>query len=263
MCAMKTIFITAAAGVLSAAPASADPIYELTISGTVSSVSAKPAFQADFDNEFTVGEAFTFVVVYDGGSAVTAAGTNVDVYDTAILSLTGTIGDYAVNAPASGITQLDLRNNSGINSVFGDHFIVRAGIGELTEPLGGPVGGTVPYGLELILSDSTGSLFPGPSGSSPLPLSTAFDFSLIDAIPLTYLLFFEPVSEDDGAGELQFDITGIDLQLAPELVGDLDGDGFVGITDLNIVLGNWNQNVTPADLWLATRRATGSSGSRT
>ncbi|MEZ6193065.1 MAG: PEP-CTERM sorting domain-containing protein [Phycisphaerales bacterium] len=29
--------------------------------------------------------------------------------------------------------------------------------------------------------------------------------------------------------------------------GDLDGDGFVGITDLNIVLSNWNQNVTPGD----------------
>ena len=31
------------------------------------------------------------------------------------------------------------------------------------------------------------------------------------------------------------------------LVGDLDGDGFVGIADLNIVLGNWNQNVTAGD----------------
>lgn len=31
------------------------------------------------------------------------------------------------------------------------------------------------------------------------------------------------------------------------LVGDLDGDGFVGINDLNIVLGAWNQNVPPAD----------------
>jgi PEP-CTERM motif len=34
---------------------------------------------------------------------------------------------------------------------------------------------------------------------------------------------------------------------APPLVGDLDGDGFVGIADLNIVLGNWNQNVPPGD----------------
>jgi hypothetical protein len=31
------------------------------------------------------------------------------------------------------------------------------------------------------------------------------------------------------------------------LVGDLNGDGFVGIADLNIVLGNWNQNVTAGD----------------
>jgi glycosyl hydrolase family 57 len=30
--------------------------------------------------------------------------------------------------------------------------------------------------------------------------------------------------------------------------GDLDGDGFVGIGDLNIVLGNWNQSVTAGDL---------------
>jgi hypothetical protein len=31
------------------------------------------------------------------------------------------------------------------------------------------------------------------------------------------------------------------------LSGDLDLDGFVGIADLNILLGNWNQNVPPAD----------------
>jgi hypothetical protein len=35
---------------------------------------------------------------------------------------------------------------------------------------------------------------------------------------------------------------------APLLVGDLNGDGFVGVDDLNIVLGNWNQTVTPGDL---------------
>jgi PEP-CTERM motif len=34
---------------------------------------------------------------------------------------------------------------------------------------------------------------------------------------------------------------------SPALDGDLDGDGFVGIADLNIVLGNWNQNVPPGD----------------
>ncbi len=29
--------------------------------------------------------------------------------------------------------------------------------------------------------------------------------------------------------------------------GDLNGDGFVGLDDLDLVLGNWNQNVTPGD----------------
>jgi uncharacterized lipoprotein YddW (UPF0748 family) len=33
----------------------------------------------------------------------------------------------------------------------------------------------------------------------------------------------------------------------PTLNGDLDGDGFVGIGDLNIVLGAWNQNVAPGN----------------
>ncbi|MEZ6192560.1 MAG: hypothetical protein R3C45_14890 [Phycisphaerales bacterium] len=32
-----------------------------------------------------------------------------------------------------------------------------------------------------------------------------------------------------------------------DVFGDLNGDGFVGIADLNIVLSNWNQNVTPGD----------------
>ncbi len=31
------------------------------------------------------------------------------------------------------------------------------------------------------------------------------------------------------------------------LTGDLNSDGFVGLDDLDIVLGNWNQNVPPAD----------------
>jgi hypothetical protein len=39
----------------------------------------------------------------------------------------------------------------------------------------------------------------------------------------------------------------IQIGPVPTLEGDLDGDGFVGITDLNIVLGNWNQTIPPGD----------------
>ena len=39
----------------------------------------------------------------------------------------------------------------------------------------------------------------------------------------------------------------MDFIEAEPLVGDLNGDGFVGIIDLNIVLSAWNQNVPPAN----------------
>jgi len=42
-------------------------------------------------------------------------------------------------------------------------------------------------------------------------------------------------------------LTDVDPTTFVPLVGDLDGDGFVGINDLNIVLGAWNQNVPPAN----------------
>ena len=45
------------------------------------------------------------------------------------------------------------------------------------------------------------------------------------------------------------DVTNVSLSFfgAPGGCGDINCDGFVGIDDLNIVLGNWNQNVPPAD----------------
>lgn len=49
-----------------------------------------------------------------------------------------------------------------------------------------------------------------------------------------------------GMGVLMHDSLSIPT-LAP-VTGDLNDDGFVGIADLNIVLGNWNQNVT-AGVW--------------
>ena len=46
---------------------------------------------------------------------------------------------------------------------------------------------------------------------------------------------------DDGAIFRDLVITVLP---GPTLTGDLNSDGFVGIADLNIVLGKWNQNVT-------------------
>ncbi len=38
---------------------------------------------------------------------------------------------------------------------------------------------------------------------------------------------------------------GFDVPVPVDLSGDIDGDGFVGISDLNIVLGHWNQGTPP------------------
>jgi pre-peptidase len=51
------------------------------------------------------------------------------------------------------------------------------------------------------------------------------------------------VSAVSGTGEYLLDVDRENL-----LAGDINGDGFVGITDLNILLGNWNKSVTAGDL---------------
>ncbi len=46
----------------------------------------------------------------------------------------------------------------------------------------------------------------------------------------------------------------------PAIPGDLDGDGFVGLSDLDIVLVNWNQNVAAGDLMLGDATGDGFVG---
>ena len=58
---------------------------------------------------------------------------------------------------------------------------------------------------------------------------------------------FETTAIDE-AVTLFVDLTNRMLGIeSGSLQGDLDGDGFVGISDLNIVLASWNQNVPPGN----------------
>ena len=59
----------------------------------------------------------------------------------------------------------------------------------------------------------------------------------------------DPLSEDDFMyGHTSIIAIAVDtITNAAALDGDLDGDGFVGLNDLDIVLNNWNQNAPPAD----------------
>ena len=85
----------------------------------------------------------------------------------------------------------------------------------------------------------------GPSG-----LLLASDFGSADAIiqvvaPQTGT-YYLAAGDQDGGGNGTYS-TSVQFE-AVVLNGDMNSDGFVGIEDLNIVLGNWNQAVTPGDL---------------
>ncbi len=55
------------------------------------------------------------------------------------------------------------------------------------------------------------------------------------------------VTATDTAGNIGVDGTTDELTVIGPITGDLNGNGFVGIDDLNLILGNWNQTVTPGD----------------
>ena len=62
------------------------------------------------------------------------------------------------------------------------------------------------------------------------------------------LRFGGPSGITSGGGGVHFDNIVLEIiEAESDLIGDLDGDGFVGISDLNLVLGNWNQTVPPGD----------------
>ncbi len=62
-------------------------------------------------------------------------------------------------------------------------------------------------------------------------------------------LYFDPLVQGRAYVNVQHPSSGNDnlIQLTVPVLGDLNSDGFVGIEDLNIVLGAWNDNVPPGD----------------
>ncbi len=69
-----------------------------------------------------------------------------------------------------------------------------------------------------------------------------------DAFPAFYTRHNQYTDFSYVIDAVKYELCPLGVCASPTLDGDLDGDGFVGIADLNIVLGNWNQNVTAGDL---------------
>ncbi len=133
-------------------------------------------------------------------------------------------------------------------------------VSEYNQQVGGTleigIGGTVPgTGFDRLIV-STGDVFL--NGTLDLQPTLGFTpvlgdtFLIVDVLNGNRFGSFAGVLGADLGSGLGFDVlyssSGVTLEVVSNaLAGDLDGDGFVGIADLNIVLGNWNQNVPPAN----------------
>jgi hypothetical protein len=122
--------------------------------------------------------------------------------------------------------------------------------GQLDVELGGLVAGT-DYDRVDVLGDVVlaGTLDATIFGGFPLSIGDSFDVMVASG---SVTGTFDTVNLPAGPGAGLGIFYGSNfVRLTVGLIqGDLNFDGFVGISDLNIVLGNWNLNVTPGDISL-------------
>ncbi len=90
----------------------------------------------------------------------------------------------------------------------------------------------------LTLYDAGGSIITQDSGSTPFGTHA----QIVWAAPTSGFIFLSVEALPGSIGDYL-----VSVESTTAITGDLDGDGFVGINDLNIVLGSWNQSVPPGD----------------
>ncbi len=97
----------------------------------------------------------------------------------------------------------------------------------------------------------------GPYGETPTTDSklAGYGWPAIDPAPITsgqaVITIDTPLGEEDESSPAEIEIISatITADFYPAIVGyaDINDDGFVGLADLDILLGHWNQIVNPSD----------------
>ena len=157
---------------------------------------------------------------------------------------TGSTGDTgAAGTKRAGhniAEQLGYILNPGVDQVEYSDQLIFADMDAFTGPWENPLGSTLPVGLEYLiaLGDSGGGLFVEDNGQHYLAGVHSLLFNLDPFGTLGY-------GDIMASTTVESFLTWINQTI---YTGDLNGDGFVGVDDLNIVLTHWNQNVTPGDL---------------
>ncbi len=111
-------------------------------------------------------------------------------------------------------------------------------------PYGNPLGSTFPLNLEILiaLGDSGGGLFVEQGGQYYV---AGVHSVLFNMDPVSTIGYGDVMGSTTIAAALDW----INDIMAPDPIeGDLNGDGFVGLDDIDIVLTFWNQSVTVGDL---------------
>ncbi|MEZ6190532.1 MAG: GH25 family lysozyme [Phycisphaerales bacterium] len=96
----------------------------------------------------------------------------------------------------------------------------------------------------ITLYDALGTQIDQQSGSNPGGTHAQLTWTASASAEMYFSITAAPASTGD------YIVTLAETDAPNQLDGDLDDDGFVGIGDMNIVLANWNQNVTAGD-WAA------------
>ncbi len=164
---------------------------------------------------------------------------------------TGDTGDTIIAGTKRAGTnkgeQLGYTINPGLpeEEVFSDQII----FADMDDPPGGlpygnPLGGNTPLSFEYLIAegDSGGGLFIEDNGQHYL---AAVHSIFVNFDPFSTIGYGDIMGSTTIEAALPW-ITST-ITVVP-IIGDLDGDGFVGLDDIDIVLNNWNQFVTPGDL---------------
>ncbi len=188
------------------------------------------------------------------GAIIAAAGSTVRIDGTLTNNASGTLsGGGLFQMGSTGI--VDIQNDGTISPgaspgglLMDVGTLTFGATGNLTVELGGLVAGT-DYDRVDVLGDVVlaGTLDATIFGGFPLTIGDTFDV-LVASGSITGTFDTVNLPAGPGAGFGIFYGSNFVRLTVGLIQGDLNFDGFVGISDLNIVLGNWNLNVTPGDI---------------
>jgi T5SS/PEP-CTERM-associated repeat protein len=137
-------------------------------------------------------------------------------------------------------------NSIGETIISGDYVLAS---GTIEIELGGAGN---PHDVVTVANDIEINLLGTTLDLRPVGIMAAGTYTLIESDKGNLTGMFEQITGIAmyaGLVDMQYTLNAVAITLNWDFVpGDLDGDGFVGIADLNIILAGWNQAVAQADL---------------